>query len=64
MDENLDKGKEEIEDEPDVDHLDIGSLREIVTYVDEHCCQDQHYRHIQGNNSLRMTSLIKRVINC
>ena len=56
LQEDVNEWLEQVEQKPDVDHLDIGSLGEIVTYVDEHRCQDQHYRHIQGNNSLRITN--------
>ena len=42
VDKNLDEGKKEIEDQPDVDHLDIGGLRQVVGDVDEHGGQHKH----------------------
>ena len=44
---------EQVKEEPDVDHLDIGSLGEIVTDVDEHRCQDEHHCNIQEDDSLK-----------
>ena len=48
---------EEVEEEPDVDHLDIGRLGEIVADVDKHGCQYEHDRHIQGDHSLKFKCL-------
>ena len=36
LQENVNKWLEQVEQEPDVNHLDIGGLGEVVTYVDEH----------------------------
>ena len=42
MKHNLNKGDEEVEDEPDIHHLDVRGLGEVVAHVDKHCCQHQH----------------------
>ena len=42
MDKNFDEGKQKIKDKPDVDHLDIGSFRQVVGDIDEHGGQHQH----------------------
>ena len=52
LQENVNKWLEQVEQEPDVDHLDIGRLREVVTHIDEHRCQDKHDGYIQGYDSL------------
>ena len=36
------EGHQKVEDQPDVDHLHIGSGGQVVADADEHCCQDQH----------------------
>ena len=38
VEEDQDEGQEEVEDEPDVDHLDIGSGGKVITHADKHCC--------------------------
>ena len=52
LQENVNKWLEQVEPEPDVDHLDIGGLGEVVTHVDEHRRQDKHDGYIQGYDSL------------
>ena len=42
VDQNLNEGKQQIENKPDVDHLDVGSLRQIVGDIDEHGGQHEH----------------------
>ena len=42
VDQDLNKGKQEVEYEPHVNHLDIGSLGQVVGDIDEHCGQHQH----------------------
>ena len=42
MDENLNERKEKVEDEPDVNHLDVGRLRQVVRDIDEHGGQHKH----------------------
>ena len=37
VDENLNERKEKVEDEPDVNHLDVGRLWQVVRHIDEHC---------------------------
>ena len=43
---------DQVEEQPDVDHLDVGGLGQVVADVDEHGGQHQHHRHIQGYLSL------------
>ena len=42
MKHDLNKGDEEVEDEPDIHHLDVGCLGQVVAHIDEHCCEHQH----------------------
>ena len=42
MDKNLNKRKKKVEDEPDVNHLDVGRLWQVVGHIDEHGGQHQH----------------------
>ena len=51
-----DERKEEVEEEPHVHHLHVGSLRQVVAYVDEHRSQHQHGSQVNSDNSL-----VKRV---
>ena len=50
LQENVNKWLEQVEQEPDVDHLDIGRLGEVVTHVDEHRRQDKHDGDIPGKH--------------
>ena len=43
----------QVEEQPDVDHLDVGGLGEIVADIDEHCSENQHRRHIQRYHSFK-----------
>ena len=36
--ENLCEREEQVEEEPHVNHLDVGGLGQLVAHVDEHCC--------------------------
>ena len=42
MDKNFNEGKKKIKDKPNVDHLDVGSFRQVVGDIDEHGGQHQH----------------------
>ena len=42
VDENLYEGKEKVEYEPYVDHLDVGGFRQVVRHIDKHGRQHQH----------------------
>ena len=42
METNLYERNQQVEDEPDVHHLDVGGLGQVVAHIDEHCCEDQH----------------------
>ena len=49
--EDVNKGFEEIEEKPGVDHLEVGSFREVVTYVDKHRRQHEHHSNIEGDDA-------------
>ena len=38
---------DQVEEQPDVDHLDIGGLGKVVADTDEHRSENQHHRDIQ-----------------
>ena len=44
---------DQVEEQPDVDHLDVGGLGKVVADTDEHCCEDQHNCHIQRYHSFK-----------
>ena len=56
---DINKRLEQVEQQPYVNHLHIGSLREVVTHIDEHRRQDQHHRNIQRDYSLYFRILLK-----
>ena len=31
---------DQVEEQPNVDHLDVGSLGKVVADIDEYCCED------------------------
>ena len=41
------EGFDQVEEQPDVDHLNVGGFGKVVADIDEHCCEHQHHRHIQ-----------------
>ena len=41
------EGLDQVEQQPDVDHLDVGGLRQVLADADEHRGEDQHHRHVQ-----------------
>ena len=44
---------DQVEEQPDVDHLDVGGLWKVVADVDEHCSENQHRRHIQRDHGFK-----------
>ena len=44
---------DQVEEQPDIDHLDVGSLRQVLADADEHRGEDQHHRHVQRNHRLK-----------
>ena len=44
---------DQVEEQPDVDHLDVGGLGEIVADIDEHRSENQHRCHIQRYHSFK-----------
>ena len=47
------EGLDQVEEQPDVDHLDVSRLRQIVADIDEHGCEDQHRSDIDRYNRLK-----------
>ena len=44
---------DQVEEQPDVDHLDVGRLRKVVANVDEHRSENQHRRNIQRDHGFK-----------
>ena len=44
---------DQVEEQPDVDHLDVGGLWKVVADVDEHRSENQHRRHNQRYHSFK-----------
>ena len=42
VDQDLDEREQQVEDQPDVDHLDVRRFRQVVRHVDEHGGQHEH----------------------
>ena len=53
MDQNLDERKKKIKDQPNVDHLDVRRLWQVVRDVDEHCGQHQHCCEVHSDHRLK-----------
>ena len=47
------EGFDQVEEQPDVDHLDVSRLWQIVADIDEHGCEDQHRSDIDRYNRLK-----------
>ena len=47
------EGLDQVEEQPDVDHLNVGRLGKVVADADEHRGEDQHHRHVQRNHRLK-----------
>ena len=43
---------DQVEEQPDIDHLDVGGLRQVLADADEHRGEDQHHCHVQRNHGL------------
>ena len=46
------EGLDQVEKQPDVNHLDVGGLRQVLADADEHRGEDQHHCHVQRNHGL------------
>ena len=44
---------DQVEEQPDVDHFDVGGLGKVVADIDEHRSENQHRRHIQRYHGLK-----------
>ena len=44
---------DQVEEQPDVDHLDVSRLGEIVADIDEHGCEDQHRGDVDRYDRLK-----------
>ena len=51
--EDVVEGLDEVEEQPDIDHLDVSRLGKIVADIDEHGCEDQHCGDIDRYNRLK-----------
>ena len=47
---HLKEWNHQIENEPNVDHLDVGSLGQVLRDGDEHGCQHQHHRQVDRDH--------------
>ena len=48
------EGVEQVKEEPDIHHLHVRGLRQVVANVDEHRSQHQHGGQVYGYHSLEM----------
>ena len=48
MKKDLCEGQDQVENEPDVHHLDVGRLWQLVGDVDEHCSQNLKIKYKGG----------------
>ena len=53
LEKNVSEGFEEVEDEPCINHLDVGSLGEVVAYADKHGRKDEHDCNIEGDDGFK-----------
>ena len=51
--ENFNEWKEQIEDEPDVNHLDIGGFRKVIGHADEHGGEHQHAGEVHCHHGFK-----------
>ena len=58
VEENNDKGEEEVEEKPHIHHLHVGGLGQVVAHVDKHRCQHQHRGQINSNHCLKQNRLV------
>ena len=61
MDQNLNEWKKEVEDEPNVNHLDVGSFGQVVGDVDEHGGQYEHGYKTQSSSQVIISKLPVRL---
>ena len=50
---NFHERKEQIKDKPDIHHLDVRGLGEVVGHVDNHGGQDQHAGEVHSHHSFK-----------
>ena len=48
----------QIENEPNVNHLDVGGLGQVLRDGYEHGCQHQHHSQVDGDNGLVHDALV------
>ena len=53
MKKNLHKRNHLSEDQPDINHLDIGRWWKALRYTDEECCQDKKGGEVDGDYGLK-----------
>ena len=52
LDDNVDEGFEQVEDEPDVDHLDVGRRGQALTHADEQGCNHEQHGDVGRDEPL------------
>ena len=52
------KGDEQVEDEPEVYHLDVGGPRQRIRDADEECGEHEERCHIHGHIGLKVAGLL------
>ena len=53
MENDISEGQQKIENEPDLNHFDIGCLRETLHHRDQHAGQHQHYCQVHCQGGLK-----------
>ena len=61
VDQNLNEWKKEVEDEPNVDHLDVRSFGQVVGDVDEHGGQYEHGYKIRSSSLVNISKIPVRL---
>ena len=44
---------DQVEEQPDIDHLDVGSLRQVLADADEHRGEDQHAGEVDCDHGFK-----------
>ena len=60
VEQDKDEGEEQVKDEPNINHLDIGGGRQAATDADEHRRQHKHGGQIHSHNRFKEKILEKK----
>ena len=52
VDDDEDEGDDEVEDQPDVNHLDVGRRGQALGHADEQSRDDEEHCHVRGDEAL------------